>query len=212
MMENEEKSKIKIIIEENFVLEQKNIALRKENSELSIKLEKCMLELQAYKECHNQMIQFLKNIESAYTQNRMLDMCEMIAGLIGRENVSHLKISDLESVESNFYREINIIRNKNVELCNYCKNHKKIYIYGAGKKAKRLAEVLKKCGLSFEAFVVSDGQMKPDMLLSHDVVYFHDIIPQKNNIGLIIGLNPDNATEIYSLLEENGMRDYFYFK
>ena len=74
-----------------------------------------------------------------------------------------LTINELKTVESNCITVMSDSRNENLDLCNFCDNYKKIYVYGAGKKAQRLAGVLDKCGIRFESFIVSDEETKAEI-------------------------------------------------
>lgn len=85
------------------------------------------------------------------------------------------------------------------KIRNFCKAYTRIFIYGAGTLAKQYRELIPDA----EAFVVSDGQEKPDILLGLDTFYLSQIEPDEN-IGIVICLNEKNQIQVIPLLEEKG--------
>ena len=85
------------------------------------------------------------------------------------------------------------------KIRNFCKAYTRIFIYGAGTLAKQYRELIPDA----EAFVVSDGQEKPDIFLGLYTFYLSQIEPDEN-IGIVICLNEKNQIQVIPLLEEKG--------
>lgn len=85
----------------------------------------------------------------------------------------------------------------------FCKNVEHIYIYGAGIVARRYREMIP----DIEAYIVSDGQPKEDMIDGVQVIYLSQLTVQ-DNIGIIICMGKKNQQQAALLLEEKGWHNY----
>lgn len=86
----------------------------------------------------------------------------------------------------------------------FCSKYSRILIYGAGEMAERKRDLLP----NVEAYIVSDGQMKPDSLGGKPVRYLSEITPS-DDCGIIICLNEKNQMQVIPLLEKQGIKHYF---
>ncbi len=85
----------------------------------------------------------------------------------------------------------------------FCKNVEHIYIYGTGAVARRYREMIP----DIEAYIVSDGQPKEDMIDEVRVIYLSQLTVQ-DNAGIIICMGKKNQRQVVSLLEEKGWHNY----
>lgn len=86
----------------------------------------------------------------------------------------------------------------------FCSKYSRILIYGTGGMAEKKRDLLP----DFEAYIVSDGQMKPDSLYGKPVMYLSEIAPS-DDCGIIVCLNEKNQTQVIPLLEKRGIKHYF---
>lgn len=207
----EYKERMKELVEKNMVLEQKNIVLRKEINDIRMQLAQNKVQLDMYKNYHTKVVEMIERLHDAYSANRVFEIYGILSSLFENNYNVGLTINEIKSIENNYKKVMSATRNENIDLCNFCDNYKKVYVYGAGKKAQRLAGVLDRCGIQFEAFIVSDKETKADSLLSHDIKYLSDILEEKDEIGIIIGLNPTNAREVYPILEKYEINNIYQF-
>lgn len=83
------------------------------------------------------------------------------------------------------------------DLITFCDNHQKIYIYGAGRVAEELANLMTEEGLKFEGFLVSSFGSNARQFMEHNVYEMSsDIIKEKGNVGIIMGLNERNYEQV----------------
>lgn len=92
---------------------------------------------------------------------------------------------------------------KKPELERFCKDHRKIFIYGAGYFAKRYKKYL----FNIEAYVISDGQVKPDRIDGIPVRYLSEI-PVSDEYGFVLCLSKENQNQVIPILEKQGIRQY----
>lgn len=86
----------------------------------------------------------------------------------------------------------------------FCKKYSRILIYGAGEMAVRYGGFLAKK----EAYIVSDGQMKPEKLDDVPVKYLSEVDGLKQ-CGIVLCLSEENQAQVIPLLEMNGVKNYF---
>jgi len=82
----------------------------------------------------------------------------------------------------------------------FCKEHDKVYIYGAGMVAERYMEFLSKMGVALQGLVVTEIPQQDREQVNGVPVINLDMIQDKDNAGIILGLNPDNANEVKQYL------------
>ncbi len=78
--------------------------------------------------------------------------------------------------------------------------HRKMYIYGAGKLAKRTVDILNQLNLDFEGFIVTE-QTEPE-LLNHKVYQLDKTGLEMQNATILVALNAKNRQEVLPVLEE----------
>ncbi len=98
-------------------------------------------------------------------------------------------------------------------LENYHANGNDLYIYGAGKKAKRVSDFFARKNILFNSFIVSDGQkigVAPDM--KHPVIHFSDFLSAQNPADTIffLALKEDYAEEVLPVLSAYQFKHIFY--
>lgn len=86
-------------------------------------------------------------------------------------------------------------------------NTERIYIYGIGIYANWCSNCLKKLGMEYEGYIVSDGNEKPVECCGKKVWYLSDLC-QTENIGVIIGTSDKYKNEIIKNLEKSGIKYY----
>lgn len=90
----------------------------------------------------------------------------------------------------------------------FCRRHRKIYLYGAGKKAGRMAEYLSKRAIPFEGFVVTELKERMPDINGREVIEFARL-KKSRDTGVILALNEENKKEVVLFLKRNRYRDYF---
>lgn len=89
-------------------------------------------------------------------------------------------------------------------LIKYSKNYTKILVYGAGYMARKCKRLLH----DVEAYVVSDGQEKPERIDGIPVRYLSEIVVP-DDCGMVLCLNEENQKQVIPLLEDRGIKHYF---
>lgn len=108
------------------------------------------------------------------------------------------KIGEFQS-----YRELQILLQlyyKNIDkIQEFIRSHKKVYIYGAGEKAKVLSHL--HCMDNIVCFVISDGREKCNTLNGRLVKYLSEVKMEADD-GIILGLNEKNSAQVVKMLKE----------
>lgn len=79
---------------------------------------------------------------------------------------------------------------------NFCARFEQVYIYGAGKKAKRYINYLDEMNIRFEACLVSELTENADQLDNHKIIVFSPSIVEGRDTGILLALNKKNASEV----------------
>lgn len=93
----------------------------------------------------------------------------------------------------------------------FCSQYSRIFIYGAGKKAKRCVTTLEGEGIKYEGFVVTNIDTDAKEYLKHKVYSIREIPYKDKNVGILVALNPSNAQQVYPVLEKLKIKNYCYF-
>lgn len=86
----------------------------------------------------------------------------------------------------------------------FCERYKKLLIYGVGEIAMKYKYLFP----NIEAYVVTDGQKKPESVDGIPVKYLSDI-NISDDCGIILCLNEKNQKQVRPLLEEKGIKHYY---
>lgn len=78
----------------------------------------------------------------------------------------------------------------------YCDKYKKVYIYGAGRKATRYTNYLYEMSLEFEGYLVSDLTDNVRVMNNHQVLLFNEDLLDSKHIGILVALNKENTEEV----------------
>lgn len=122
---------------------------------------------------------------------------------LGQRN-SYLENRCRELAEKNeaIYGSRTAIReNCSRNLYSFCKRYKNIYIYGAGKKAGRIANQITDYGFGLKAFIISDNLEKPEYYLNHTINYLSDV-KFNGEDGLIVALNAENTQNAMPFIQK----------
>lgn len=92
------------------------------------------------------------------------------------------------------------IRIKN-ELMPFIRKHKRIFVYGAGEIARKLAPMIP----HIDAFLVSDGRADGDLLYEIPVINFSDYVSMPED-GIILALNEKNSWQVRGMFEEKQIK------
>lgn len=95
-------------------------------------------------------------------------------------------------------------------LKRFASQYDKIYIYGAGKCAKRYAEYLEKMHIGYEGFVVSDLADNAREINGCPVGEIAELNVKEENTGIVLGLNPYNQHQVKEILKERGITDNIF--
>lgn len=89
-------------------------------------------------------------------------------------------------------------------LRKFCEKYPKIFVYGVGEIAGQYKSLLKNA----EAYIVSDGQEKPEKIYGKAVKFLSEVVIP-DDYGIILCLNKNNQRQVIPLLEERGIKHYF---
>lgn len=98
---------------------------------------------------------------------------------------------------------------KRKEVESFSRNFKKIYIYGAGKVAKRVERILFECNLPIEGFAVTDARCSENQLIENQIIPI-STVPNRNDVGIIVAMNVANIQEAKENLCERNYKNIFY--
>lgn len=90
----------------------------------------------------------------------------------------------------------------------FCKKYKKLYLYGAGIKAKKLAKFMMDQSIEFEGFVVTDINDNVTCIMDHIILEIARLT-KDDDIGIILAVNEKNKKEIIPILDDMGYRNVF---
>lgn len=85
---------------------------------------------------------------------------------------------------------------------------KQIFIYGASRIAQACKKQLDYAGISFEGFVVSDGQKKGGSIDGKEVRYLSEVIANYNNPGFILAVQPINVGAVATVLRRHNVTEF----
>lgn len=93
------------------------------------------------------------------------------------------------------------------EVCRYFDQHKKVYLYGAGKVGKGLCRYFYDTNRKPKGFIVSE-KTSEQICLSLPVKSIEEIFPMKD-MGIIVSVAGDKVNAITDELDKRGISDYF---
>lgn len=85
----------------------------------------------------------------------------------------------------------------------YCWRYSPIFIYGTGYMARKYKDFIPEC----QAYIVSDGQPKPDEVNGISVVYLSEA-EFTANTGVVVCLDEKNQAQVIPMLEKRGIFHY----
>lgn len=85
----------------------------------------------------------------------------------------------------------------------FCRTYPRIFVYGTGFMARRYRDLIE----HVEAYVVSDGQTKPEELEGRPVKYLSEI-PISDDCGFILCLNKKHQAQVIKNLEAYKIKNY----
>ena len=92
-------------------------------------------------------------------------------------------------------------------LQEFCKRYSHIFIYGTGFLARKYGDLIE----NIEAFLVSDGQVRPEEWEGTPVKYLSEVSEELEGLsdyGIVLCLNKKNQAQVKRLLEESGITNY----
>lgn len=84
-------------------------------------------------------------------------------------------------------------------LMDFCRRHTRLFIYGSGGVGIRTAHAFEKKGISFEGFVISDGQNKDQEVLGYKVYWLSELTHETQNVGFVIAVEKN----LYGVIKQN---------
>lgn len=84
----------------------------------------------------------------------------------------------------------------------------RLFVYGISRLGIICKKQLEEAEIEFEAFVVSDGQMKPEKVEDKRVLYLSEVIGQYAHPGFLLAVQPINEEAILGILKEYDARNY----
>ena len=99
---------------------------------------------------------------------------------------------------------------RDAELAYYLGSKEKVYIYGAGKVAKRISTKLSEMGIVIDGYIISDDKIDSCNTKLEPVIKLSDLEKTKE-IGIVLGLNMRNTKEVLGELSKRGFNDWFCY-
>ncbi len=88
------------------------------------------------------------------------------------------------------------------DVIDFSKSVRYLYIYGTGVVATSIFFFFSNMGIKFEGFVISDGKEKRSLLKQDLQVLYMSEVNFKDEVGIIIALNPENSKQIQKSVED----------
>lgn len=95
-----------------------------------------------------------------------------------------------------------------VNLNHFVKRCKFLYIYGAGKIADQVTELLGECQIPFDGYVVSDGQ-EHDMNKNSHVIRNLSETVSLDGVGYIVAVGEKLRPEVLDILDKQGIKNIY---
>ena len=95
-----------------------------------------------------------------------------------------------------------------MEIIEYCRLHKKIYIYGAGRFGREICVYLSEQGIAIDGFIVTSREQCVDLVLGVKV-YSLDEIGLENGDGIMAAVGKKYIDEVIRSLKTKGTDDFF---
>jgi hypothetical protein len=89
-------------------------------------------------------------------------------------------------------------------IIDFYRRFDRVYVYGCGVKARKVADILHRYNMEWEAFLVSDISKCLKSFLNHDVKEFRSELLE-GDVGIIMGLNAHNYSEV---METYNLKEY----
>jgi hypothetical protein len=96
-------------------------------------------------------------------------------------------------------------------MVDFCRNYQKIYIYGAGKLADKVYNLLKMYGIDFEAFIVSNPSKLHEEKYGHPIIALDESDYLSKDTCYITALNSKNKAEVLPILRSKGIVNIFNY-
>lgn len=133
-----------------------------------------------------------------------------------KQILSQIPPTHLGSLQARFYANPSQVYDNYLNMMHVLQNRNDksvLYIYGAGRKAKRVSDFFARKNILFNAFIISDGQKigaSPDM--KHPVIHFSDFMSanQPENTAVFLALKDEFAEEVLPELNEHSFKHIFY--
>lgn len=98
-------------------------------------------------------------------------------------------------------------------LLDYCRLHKKVYLYGAGLYGHFCDEKLKHAGIDISGYIISEGQARPENYNEHESFYLHEIMESLSDAGIVICVGSSKyVKEMSHNLDTRCIQDYMVLK
>lgn len=95
-----------------------------------------------------------------------------------------------------------------VNLNHFVKHCKFLYIYGAGKIADQVTELLHECQIPFDGYVVSDGQVHNENKDDRVIREFSETV-ELEGVGYIVAVGEKLRPEVLGILERQGIENIY---
>jgi hypothetical protein len=99
---------------------------------------------------------------------------------------------------------------KHIRLLWFTRKYHKVYIYGAGRVAEYVVDLLSYLKVDFRGFIVTNVTENPSILKGHPVNELSDGIIQDKSAGILIGLGVMNTAQILPDLITKGLKKRIY--
>ena len=94
-------------------------------------------------------------------------------------------------------------------LIDFAKNHKTLYVYGAGEYGKGMINTLESSGINIEAILVSNGYKNDDRLGKYPI-YEVSELGSRDKEGVIIAVSSSLRRTFEENIKKQGKIDYIY--
>lgn len=152
------------------------------------------------------MQEYVSNIIYAYEDIDINIGVSLIENLGKKDNYFYLSyLSEIKRI----YQQVFDMNYCNNQLCDFVKENQHVVIWGIGKYGSVLAKQMERANLDYDGFAVSDREIIPKLFYNKPVWQINKIPFEKENLGIVIAINPTQWYILKSTLENENIFSYY---
>ena len=117
-------------------------------------------------------------------------------------NCKNSFMDNCEINNNHFEKTVHETKKASSIYARFGQKYETVYVYGAGKIAKKIHDLLERDNIKIDGFVVSSGHRKQDYFGRYPVYEIDDLQLLNHDVGIIIALNKKNTREVVPQIVE----------